>query len=57
MSSLLQSFATIAGCIREKTKKDIKRPPITDILVKYGLSSDKPVLTAGKKKFSSILSL
>jgi len=35
MPSLIQCFAAIAGCIREKAKIDITRPPLTDILVKY----------------------
>ena len=35
MSSLMHRFAAIAGIIGEKTKMDITRPPLTDILVKY----------------------
>ena len=35
MLSLMPCFAAIAGSIGEKTKMDITRPPLTDILVKY----------------------
>ena len=37
ISSLVQCFAAIAGSTREKTKMDITRPLLTDILVKYVL--------------------
>jgi len=35
MSSLMKCFSAIAGSIREKTKMDITRPPLMDILMKY----------------------
>jgi len=31
----MKCFSAIAGSIREKTKMDITRPPLMDILMKY----------------------
>ena len=49
MSSLMHRFAAIAGSIRTKTKMDITRPPLMDILLKG--SAQDHVLTTGEKKF------
>ena len=61
MLSLIQCFAVIAGCIKEKTKMDITRPPpphLTDIIVKYVFELRRTcLLLVVEKCFTSILSL